>query len=200
MRWDGAPRGSPVAFFGIALAIQSHLRFTFHEHMDVITPPKSSLETTSRPTAQDSLSAWRLMEWLGVALTVMGLTDVALAWYPPAFGRPEWEFGAITASLNGFALPTLGMFFLLVGAVARNERVLARSISVVMFVLAVAIIILGIIYLTVVPLALSSVAANPLVLSGMKKAVTKAGILSVTYVGLFAAGGIVGWRGRTRSK
>jgi hypothetical protein len=167
--------------------------------MGIITlpkPDKSESESASRPTIHDSLRAWRLIVWLGAALIVMGLTDVFLAWYPTAFGRPEWEFGAITSSLNGFALPTLGMFFVLVGAVARKQRVLARIVSLTMFLFAGVIIILGIIYLTVVPLALSSVASNAVVLSGMKKAVAKAAVLSVTYVGLFVVGGTIAWRSR----
>src|SRR6185437_6901598 len=91
----------------------------FHEwyRMTILTPPRpithQAPRLTPRSDAQPTLEAWRVVGWVGIAFVVMGFTDVALAWYPTAFGNPEWEFGAISATLNGFALPTLGLYLVL---------------------------------------------------------------------------------------
>ena len=74
--------------------------------MKLITPPDNVRDASL-------LNAWRLLYWIGFAFVVMGGTDITLAWYPAPFGNPEWEFGAISATLNGLALPTLGFYLLL---------------------------------------------------------------------------------------
>jgi hypothetical protein len=124
----------------------------------------------------------------------MGLTDIALGWYPASFGNAEWEFGAISAALNGFALPTLGLYLLLGSIVASRQVVIGRVLGVVFVVLVLAMIGLALTYVTVVPLALQSVAANALLTSGMKKAIVKACMLFAAYSVLFAAGAVKAWR------
>ena len=166
--------------------------------MPILTPPPvASVRASERTSSSDAaavLQAWRLIGWLGLVLILMGGADILLAWYPAAFGRPEWEFGAITATLNNLALPVIGAFFLLGALVANRRRLPARILATTLFLVVVVLIVLAFIYVTVVPLALNSVSDSPQLSAGMKKAVVKASILLALYSALLVIGGTVGWR------
>jgi hypothetical protein len=161
--------------------------------MPIIAPSPSPRRSRTSDGNAAQL-AWPTMAWVGGAFVIMGLTDIALGWYPASFGNAEWEFGAISATLNGFALPTLGLYLMLAGAIAAQRTLLARILSGLFVLLCLAIGILGVIYLTVIPLALASVAANELLTAGMRKAVIKAAMLFAAYLVLFAAAAFRGWR------
>ena len=166
--------------------------------MPILTPtPSARAERPSHAVDTASLQGWRLVGWLGLALIIMGGADILLAWYPPAFGRPEWEFGAITATLNGLALPVLGAFLLLGALIANRHPLPARILSGVMLACVVGLLILAFTYVTVVPLALNSVSDSPQLAAGMRKAVVKASILLGVYSTLMVIGGVVGWRSPT---
>jgi hypothetical protein len=168
--------------------------------MTILTPPRpithQAPRLTPRSDAQPTLEAWRVVGWVGIAFVVMGFTDVALAWYPAAFGNPEWEFGAISATLNGFALPTLGLYLVLASSLARSRKLPAVAAAGLAIALVVALLVLAFIYVTVIPLALRSVAHAPLIASGMKKAIVKAIVLFLSYGVLFAAAAMKGLRRR----
>jgi hypothetical protein len=151
----------------------------------------------TQPRAQDVRrpnDAWAILSWVAFAFLIMSGTDIALAWYPASFGNPEWEFGAISATLNGFALPTLALYLILASAIARGRLVLTRVLAVVLGLLTIAIGFLGLVYATVIPEALNSVSKNELLTTGMRKAVVKALVLLLAYVILFGAAGVRGWR------
>ena len=150
--------------------------------------PRSQLDTRSVS------DAWTIMSWVGLGFLVMSGTDIALAWYPTSFGNPEWEFGAISASLNGFAIPTLALYLILASAIARKQIVFTRVLAIVLVALAIVIVVLGLIYATVVPQAFTSVSENDLLTSGMRRAVLKAVVLILAYVVLMIAGAVRAWR------
>jgi hypothetical protein len=155
------------------------------------SPPAPPLRPKDSSSASE---AWSILSWVGIAFVVMGFTDIALGWYPASFGNAEWEFGAISAALNGFALPTLGLYLILSSTVALRRAVAGRVLAILLFVLVLVILGLALTYVTVVPLALSSVAADALLTAGMRKAIVKAGLLFVAYGVLFSLGGIRAWR------
>jgi hypothetical protein len=144
------------------------------------------------------LEGWSALGWIGAAFALLGVLDIALGWYPTAFGNLEWEFGTISGSLNALAIPMLGVYLMLASAVARGDRGMARIVSVIMGLMLITLLGLGVIYLTVVPVAIKSVAGNDLVALGMKKAVVKALSLGVVDAVLLVIGIQKGWRvGRT---
>ncbi|HET7111798.1 MAG TPA: hypothetical protein VFI41_13080, partial [Gemmatimonadales bacterium] len=51
-----------------------------------------------RPPAPDF--GWKLLGWVGGVLLIVGLIDLGLAFYPPMFGNPNWEFGTVSSQLN----------------------------------------------------------------------------------------------------
>ena len=139
---------------------------------------------------------WELLGWIGLAFVLIGGVDLLLTWYPWAFGSPEWEFGTVASTLNGLPLPALGLMLSMAAGVAQGRMWMARGASVAMVVLVVILIGVGILFITVVPLALQSV-PNPLARTGILKVIAKSSVLLVIYPALFSWVALLGFR-RTR--
>lgn len=170
--------------------------------MSVIVPHESGRSATVTKPASNQVSwgqidAWRIIGWLGLAYLIMSLIDLALGWYPTSFGSPEWEFGTISATMAGLAIPTLSLYLILGSALARDSRSVARAVGIAMIVTAVSVAILCVIYLTSVPIALSAVADNPIVYLGLEKAVAKSLVLFAGYETLYVVGAVTALRRRT---
>ena len=140
---------------------------------------------------------WELLGWVGFAFVLIGGVDMLLAWYPAAFGSPEWEFGTVASTLNGLPLPTLGLMLIMASGVAQGRVWMARGASVTMIGLVVILVAIGILFITVVPLALQAV-SNPLARTGILKAIAKSSVLLVLYPALFSWVALLGFR-RTRA-
>jgi hypothetical protein len=171
--------------------------------MSVIMPrdsgrPGATAKSSSSQYLGSPLLSWKLLGWLGIAYLIMSTIDIALGWYPVRFGTPEWEFGTVSATIDGLAIPTLALYLTLCSAIARERPIIVRVVSIVLICLAIFLAILFILYLTAVPLALKAVATNPVVHLGMEKAIIKAIVLFVGYEILFVGGGIKGLRRRVQ--
>jgi hypothetical protein len=83
------------------------------------------------------VGAWQVLATVGWVFIVVGGLDVGLVWFPPAFGNQGWEFGSITAALNGLPLPVMGTALVLASGVARGHGVSARTAMVIAGLLAV---------------------------------------------------------------
>lgn len=155
--------------------------------VDGLVPP----EATGR-----SRDAWRLLSWIGAVFAVLGLVDIALGWYPAAFGNSEWEFGTISGTLNALTIPVMGLYLLAASAIARGDLRSGRILGAVMAIMALGLLMGGFLYITVAPIALKAVAGNDLVHMGMKKAIVKAMLLGVGYTWLLVLGALRAWRVR----
>ncbi|HSG07308.1 MAG TPA: hypothetical protein VLA36_03055 [Longimicrobiales bacterium] len=133
-------------------------------------------------------SLWPMLALAGIALLAVGLSDLALAWYPPLFGNREWEFGTVTATLNGLPVVLMGAVFAYLGAANRGMVRTTRLIGVVSLLGALCIVAMAGLYLTNVPLALQSV-EGPILL-GVKKAIAKSLVQSVVYPITFGVLGV----------
>ena len=102
--------------------------------------------------------------------------DVGLVWYPAAFGNAGWEFGSVTAALNGLPLPLMGLALILSGSLAMGRPWQAR----VVVLLALVTLAAGVLYGLTVPLALKSV-ADPIALSGLRKAILRSVVQLLVY-------------------
>ena len=136
-----------------------------------------------RDTARD---AWLLVASAGVIFLVVGGLDTVLTFIPSAFGTTEWEFGTVTASLNGLPLPVLGAALLAGAGLVRGWRKVVRTLAVGMILVALAVLALGVIYLTTLPQALSAAQqAGGIGTIGIKRAMVKTLVQLVAYpVGL----------------
>jgi hypothetical protein len=170
--------------------------------MSVIIPQQSGRSTTvERPATAYStlahLTAWRILGWLGLAFLIMSLIDLALGWYPVRFGVPGWEFGTISATIAGLAIPCLSLYLILGSAIALERPTVAKVAAIVMIVLALILPALLILYLTNVPIALRTTATNEVANLGIKRSILKSLTLFTGYEILFVLGALKGLRRRT---
>jgi hypothetical protein len=122
---------------------------------------------------------WELLKWVGWAFVAIGLTDLALIWRPLAIGNPDFEFGSVTAMLNGLPLLTIGLVFLAASAAAVGATFRLRLVGGAMILMALVIVAAGVIYVLAAPLALKSVTG--LGLTAVKKAMVKSAVQLVAY-------------------
>lgn len=146
--------------------------------------------------AAPSLS-WRILGWTGWLFFLIGGLDVAITWVPSGFGNPEWEFGTVSASLNGLPVTTMGLMLVLGAALAQGRRWVVRMAALLLIVLAVAVLIAGLLYATNVPMALNAV-TQPVARAGLIKSMVKTASQVVMYPALFLLVGAVAWRHTTR--
>jgi hypothetical protein len=112
-------------------------------------------ESRQQPAAEAS-DAWLLAAVAGVVFLVVGGMDTLLTFVPSNFGSTEWEFGSVTAALNGLPLPVLGAALLAAAGVVRGWRLLVRVLAGGMMLAVLAILALGFVYLTTLPQALTA--------------------------------------------
>lgn len=130
--------------------------------------------------SEQSDRAWRSVMAIGIALLVMGVTDLALLLVQSRFGDLEWEFGSVSAMLNGLPVPAMGGALILASGLARDEPVpvlisLTWSVTLTLVLLASTIL-----YVLNAPIALRSV-ADPAGQSALKAALLKGSVALVTY-------------------
>lgn len=135
---------------------------------------------------------------LGVALAVVGLTDVALLWYPARWASIEWEFGTISSTFDALPLATIGLCTVAMAAVARGYRWSARIAALALLVVCLALVAMAVVFWLDVPLALRAVAA-PLK-PALKRAIVKTGSISACYIALYAVFGVWVLRRSTSAK
>lgn len=130
---------------------------------------------------------------VGVAFLLVGLTDIALSWYPMRFGTPEWEFGTIGTTLNNMPLPTLGLLILAAWAVVTERKAPVKVFGVLMMVVGVVLVGLVVVYLLTLPPALTAIDAveNPSARVLAKKGIAKSLVQAVAFPAAYL---LVGWR------
>ena len=149
-------------------------------------------------TSEGGRASWTLLGLAGVAFFVVGVLDLTLAWVPSAFDSAAWEFATITASMNGLPLPAMGLILVLCSAIARDSRWQARAIAILLVLLSVLVLAAGFLFATVAPAAFAQVESD-LLRTGLVKAVTKTGLLTILFPVLFLIAARVGWRHSARS-
>lgn len=141
-------------------------------------------DNQDRSAMQPAIDAapWRVLLVLSVAFMLVGFVDSALTFIPTAFGTTEWEFGTVTASLNGLPLPLLSLGLFAAACVTLGWPRTARSAGLLMVVLALLILAMGLLYLTTLPQALNAARqAGPMGLLGIKRAIIKTSVQLVVY-------------------
>lgn len=145
--------------------------------------PKVLVQQEGAPRARLGAApdfGWTLFGWLGVVFTAVGGIDLLLTWYPLHFGNPEWEFGTVSATLDGLPVLSMGLVMLLGTGAALGRRWLMLATIGVLAALALAILAAAMLYATNVPIALKAV-TEPAIRTGLKKAIAKASAQSVLY-------------------
>jgi hypothetical protein len=137
---------------------------------------------------------------MGGAFTLVGLVDLALLWTPLQFGTPGWEFATLSQTFTSLPFTGLGLVLLAVGLVSHpNTRGLwIRAASVAFAILALALVVMGFLYVTVAPEILRQTPFEGL--DAVGTAVIKNGFEMVVYPIACAAISFFLWRGVRRVK
>lgn len=163
-----------------------------------MTEPKVLVSRDRQPAADqrfDREVAWRLLYVPAWLFVVVGGVDSILTWFPANFGVTEWEFGTVTASLNGLPLPVLGLVLLLTAALASGRLTLARVIMVLMLVIALLVLGMLMLYLLTLPQAVRAAAeASDIARVGLKKAMIKSVVQLICYPLALGTTALLGWR------
>ncbi len=99
---------------------------------------------------------WNALGGFGLLLTVLGLLDVGLYFYPPAFSSPEWEFGVVTSAVSSLPMPTIGLAAVVGWLLVRGGRGGRIVGAVVLTILVMAVAAGLVLFLLDVPLALKA--------------------------------------------
>ncbi len=127
----------------------------------------------------DPEAAWYLLGGIGFVFAVVAGADLALAWYPLAFGDAEWEFGTVTTVLNGLPLLAVGLGLLFAAGVARGRVWLVRIASGLLLAAALVILAALVLYATTLSTALSTVEPN--LKGGLIKGIVRTTLQGVLY-------------------
>lgn len=126
--------------------------------------------------------AWGVLTLTGVAFTVVGFVTLGTILLPLRIGSPEWEFGTVNAFLDSLPLVVIGLSVLAAAGVARGRPWLARLAGVCLILLALIVLAAALLYATVLPQALRPQNyARSEILTGVKKAATKAAVQAAVY-------------------
>ena len=156
--------------------------------MNESTAPRVVLPDASKRSGGEVVKAapagaWTLLAIAGWGFLLIGSMDVGLVWYPTAFGNGGWEFGSVTAALNGLPLPVMGLALVLAGAVAAGRPATARIVQLLSGLLLMAVAIMAVLYGLRVSEARAAVSA-PLDVAGLQKAIVRSAAQLVIYTGV----------------
>jgi hypothetical protein len=159
----------------------------------IMPVPEIGEKTEVRPRTGTSDSAWSVLGGIGVVLALVGGVDLLLLWYPLGLGNPEWEFGTVTASLDGMPVLALGLALTLAAALRSRTRWASRGVAIAFGVLGVVLVGADLLYVTTLPMALR-MAADPSVAIGLYRAVAKTAVQGLAYPVAFLWIASRGWR------
>ncbi len=142
----------------------------------IVVKPEERARVLPNP---DPLAAWYLLGGIGFVFAVVAGADLALAWYPLAFGDAEWEFGTVTTVFNGLPLLAVGLGLLFAGGVARGRVWLVRIASGLLLALALVILAALVLYATTLSTALATV--DPNLKGGLIKGIVRTGLQGLVY-------------------
>jgi hypothetical protein len=137
-------------------------------------------------------TGWSLLGGVGWLFTVVAAADLVLAWYPAGFGNAEWEFGTATTSLEHLPLLAVGMALVFGSAVARGSKGTLKGISVLLVLLALAIIGAGLLLGRNIGAATAAV-TDPIIRVGLNRSILQSLVQAVLYPVAFGWLGIKGW-------
>ena len=120
---------------------------------------------------------------LGLALTSVGLLDLAFAWIPFEFGVGEWEFGTVSRTFDAYALLTVGWGLLLSAALLRGSAFPLRVLGLVFALTALGLLGAIALYALNVPLALRAMPAESK--SALVRAILRTGAFAGIYITLY---------------
>ena len=148
------------------------------------TPPTLIVDAN----APGKILRYRNSEWtagsllvaIGGALAVVGMTDLALLWFPMQLGVAGWEFATVSRTFTNAPMTMVGLVLVAYGLVRKGAPpAMIRTIAVGFAVLSFVLVAIGMLYAMAAPAVLfqsSGEAATTL-----KRAIIKNGVEIVVY-------------------
>ena len=127
-------------------------------------------------------------------MAVVGMSDLALLWFPMQFGSVGWEFATISRTFTNAPMTMVGLIMVAYGLVRRGASpVMVRGMAIGFVVLSMVLVGMGVLYASVAPAVLgqNSEEAAP----QLARAIIKNGVEIVVYpLGLLGIAAIL-WHG-----
>src|SRR5262249_27482403 len=136
---------------------------------------------------------WALVGW---ALTIVGIADITLLYFPARLASVDWEFGTISGTIDGMPLVTIGLSAVTAAAAARGRRGGLRTASILQLLATMVLLTLLAVYASDIPVALRAV--EPALQPTLQKAIIKTVFMGGVYDVLYLSLGVWTWR-RSRS-
>jgi hypothetical protein len=131
-----------------------------------------------------------------VVLAAAGLTDIALAFYPPNLGSAPWRFTTLVSVMNGLPVLSLGLLVGLMAGLALGSRTVVQLATVANALLLIGLVLALVGILTSVGAAMADVPEGVQV--GIRKATIKGVAFGVIFGAAHLFGVMVGFRSTTR--
>jgi hypothetical protein len=136
--------------------------------------------------------AWRTLIGLGVVLAAAGLTDIALAFYPPNLGSAPWRFTTFVSVMNGLPVLSLGFLVILMAGLALGSRAVVQLATVANGLLLIGLLVAVIGILTAAGSTMAEVQQG--VHLGLRKATIKGVAFGVIFGAAHLFGVMIGIR------
>lgn len=125
--------------------------------------------------------AWSVVGPAGFVFACLALMDLTLIWFPAQLDDGRWVVDAVNAVMGGMPLLAVGLVLGYAAAMARGRQSTLRFWSMIMVVVAVALIASLGLYLFRIPAALSA-AETAEARSGITEAAIRTGSQAVLYL------------------
>jgi len=132
---------------------------------------------------------------IGAAFALVGVIDLTLMWTPVRFGNPAWEFATLSRTFSNVPLTGLGLLLVALGLVRHPDwdGLWVRVAAGVFGLVTVLLVVLGVLYLTVLPAVIRETPVEGL--DAVGNTVVKNGVEIVVYPIAFALIAVLLWRG-----
>lgn len=164
----------------------------------VSTMPPGILSKSVASASSPGVEAWSAVAWLGIALALIGWSDVIIGMYPYRLGNPDWEFGAVSSALNSMPLGSVGIGVAIAAAVAQGRRRSLVALSIVSAFTLAFLLVSGVMYALSVPVVLKTL--PDAVSDQFKLAILKASLLWTIYTALYVVLGRLAWNASRAKK
>ena len=123
----------------------------------------------------------------GVFIVLLGWIDIGVAWASWGIGSPEWEFGTVSATVDGLPLSTMGLIIVFLASMWSGMRGGLFFTGIWAGWVLLVLLVAGILYGLTVPVAFNAV--GPEARTQLVRAVTKTSTMLVFYLAFY------GWVG-----
>ena len=160
----------------------------------VVAPKAVDTQKQKARFQPDLPLAWVFVLVVGGGLALVGVIDVGLLFTHARWASLDWEFGTVSAMIDGMPLITIGCGAMAAATVARGWHVGRKLLAPVFVLITLGVLASLVVFLLDVPPALK--AMDPLMRPLVMKVILKTGTMGATYVVVYSLLAALTWRRR----